>query len=635
MNDEQVRHDSDSEEELGSDASWESFGQGADSDNSWRSRSNSRSRSRSRSRSGSTSGSRRSNLSSEEEEVHVDAGGDRPRRRRGRGLGRDQNPVQGPNLFEWEVYDEFSPDPDQDWLPTGLFSDIDRPRRGVLVDTHDFTPIDYFFLFFPPACFEHIVQETNRYAYQDLFDKADDSYAKRLWRETDRDEIMAFIGLRIAMGLCSQPSQRENWSTWWLTESNFTKVMSRDRSTLVGRYFHFSNNEHRIERGQPNYNLLQKIQPIIDLTQNTYADCYKPSRHLSIDEAVIPFKGRTYVKQYLRDKPHKWGIKVFVLADSSCNFLLKYRIYTGKADFVVDRGRSFGEQIVEQLMTNYLNKGHILYLDNFYTAPKLAYSMMVSQTGVIGTVKENRKDFPVNLKKSKKRMKKQDPPAFMSSGNMVCVTWHDSKRVSLISTVDTNNTCDKRVRAKGEPTGYRLVEKPVIAERYNNYMGGVDHFNQLSMSYRYPYRNYKWYMAVFNFIVETALVNGYTLYTLYSKSSDPPAKVEGAVYFRRKIVDALVRANTQRRQNRHDRPAPNLPVGNRLSSAAANHFPDKFADPKHKPRCHVCSQTFNKRKQTTFFCPGCTNQPPLCVYPCFRLYHTQELYGAARRQYPQ
>ena len=94
MNDEQVRHDSDSEEELGSDASWESFGQGPDSDNSWRSRSNSRSRSRSRS--GSTSGSRRSNLSSEEE-VHVDAGGDKPRRRRGRGLGRDQNP-QGPYL---------------------------------------------------------------------------------------------------------------------------------------------------------------------------------------------------------------------------------------------------------------------------------------------------------------------------------------------------------------------------------------------------------------------------------------------------------------------------------------------------------------------------------------------------------
>ena len=29
---------------------------------------------------------------------------------------------------------------------------------------------------------------------------------------------------------------------------------------------------------------------------------------LSIDEAMIPFKGRLRIKQYMKDKPTKWGL---------------------------------------------------------------------------------------------------------------------------------------------------------------------------------------------------------------------------------------------------------------------------------------------------------------------------------------
>jgi hypothetical protein len=29
----------------------------------------------------------------------------------------------------------------------------------------------------------------------------------------------------------------------------------------------------------------------------------------AVDELIIPFKGRSSLKQYVRNKPHKWGIK--------------------------------------------------------------------------------------------------------------------------------------------------------------------------------------------------------------------------------------------------------------------------------------------------------------------------------------
>ncbi len=50
----------------------------------------------------------------------------------------------------------------------------------------------------------------------------------------------------------------------------------------------------------------------------------------TIDEAMIPFKGRLRFKQYMKDKPMKWGIKVFALADAPTGYVKRLQVYTGK-----------------------------------------------------------------------------------------------------------------------------------------------------------------------------------------------------------------------------------------------------------------------------------------------------------------
>ena len=50
----------------------------------------------------------------------------------------------------------------------------------------------------------------------------------------------------------------------------------------------------------------------------------------SIDEAMIPYKGRLGFKQYIKNKPTKWGIKVFVLADVTVCYVKRLQIYSGK-----------------------------------------------------------------------------------------------------------------------------------------------------------------------------------------------------------------------------------------------------------------------------------------------------------------
>jgi len=60
----------------------------------------------------------------------------------------------------------------------------------------------------------------------------------------------------------------------------------------------------------------------------TYA--YQTSCELAVYEAMIGFKRRFFLKQYLPTKPTKWGIKAWGLADSANGYLLKCDIYKKK-----------------------------------------------------------------------------------------------------------------------------------------------------------------------------------------------------------------------------------------------------------------------------------------------------------------
>ena len=60
-------------------------------------------------------------------------------------------------------------------------------------------------------------------------------------------------------------------------------------------------------------NYVYKVRKLLDLLTGKFKSNYTPSEYVTIDEAMIPFKGRLGFKQYIKDKPTKWGIKVFTL----------------------------------------------------------------------------------------------------------------------------------------------------------------------------------------------------------------------------------------------------------------------------------------------------------------------------------
>lgn len=151
-------------------------------------------------------------------------------------------------------------------------------------------------------------------------------------------------------------------------------------------------------------------------------------------------------------------------------------------------------------------------------------------------------------------------------------------------------------------------------------MGGVDQYDQTSGYYSYPYKSHKWYLTIFHFLIEASLINSFILF----KSKNPQTNISSK-RFRELVCLSLVNEQTCRRAvDKRSQPHPEA-----SARILAPHYPEKFDNPKHRPECKVC-RSIKVRTQTTFHCPTCG--VALCVYPCFKIYHTKENIAAERQK---
>ena len=121
------------------------------------------------------------------------------------------------------------------------------------------------------------------------------------------------------------------WSKKWPFNSiNFASLMSSRRFELILKFFHLNNSDTQPRREEPEFDKLYKVRPLLDLLLPSFRDSYIPTKHLSVDESMISFKGRLSFLQYLPKKPNKWGMKAWVLADSANGYTWGWRLYTGK-----------------------------------------------------------------------------------------------------------------------------------------------------------------------------------------------------------------------------------------------------------------------------------------------------------------
>ena len=146
------------------------------------------------------------------------------------------------------------------------------------------------------------------------------------WDKVNRDDLMAYFGIMIIMGLVDRPSLHD----YWKKDPIFycppiAERMARDRFLEIHRYLHFVDNHSITTPGEPGYDWLCKVRHILSMIHDSWL-LYNPSRECSIDEAMVPYKGRSSLKQYMPKKTVRRGLKVWMRPDAVTGYISQFQV---------------------------------------------------------------------------------------------------------------------------------------------------------------------------------------------------------------------------------------------------------------------------------------------------------------------
>ena len=82
-------------------------------------------------------------------------------------------------------------------------------------------------------------------------------------------------------------------------------LMSRNRFEAINCFFHVVTPEEEAELGN---DPLKKIRPLHDMIKTSCSEYYQPLQELFIDERMVKLKARSHFRQYILNKPTKWGL---------------------------------------------------------------------------------------------------------------------------------------------------------------------------------------------------------------------------------------------------------------------------------------------------------------------------------------
>lgn len=129
-------------------------------------------------------------------------------------------------------------------------------------------------------------------------------------------------------------SQNFGISHFWMKSKanrvkNICKQFSKTRFQQILHFLHFADNDEALDRLDPNYDPLWKMRKFLDHLSTKFEEEAVFTQNLSLDEMIIPFKGRLFYRVYMKDKPHKWGVKVYALCTKD-GYLARFEVYGSK-----------------------------------------------------------------------------------------------------------------------------------------------------------------------------------------------------------------------------------------------------------------------------------------------------------------
>lgn len=458
-------------------------------------------------------------------------------------------------------------------------------------------PIEYFNLLATDQFYNLLVAKTNKYAEEIFSNGVEEQSRITYWTHLTVDEFKIFFGLLFHTGTIRLSRIEDYWKTHYLFNLPvFRRYMSRNRFQAVLRCLHFADNP---PDGEPiPVDRLYKLRPLLDYFNDRMTEIYYPGKNLCIDESVVLCRGRLIFRQYIKNKRHKYGVKLYLLCEAN-GMVQKVVVCTGSNDTDIG-GIDHASNVVHKLLENKLNKGHSVYMDNFYNSVPLAEDLLEKGTYITGTIRKTTKGLPRDL--LDKKLEKGELIA-KHSNNISIQKWKDKREVLIISTEHNGELIITGINKRGQE-----IVKPKSIFAFNKYMGGIDTIDQMLSYYPCERKTLRWNQKLGIHVFQLILLNSYFLYEKHAMD-------KLSLYdYRLKIIDYLLS---------HKCDIRDVAVPDTRDSHESVHSPQfmKMEGKKVslRKRCKLCYAN-GRRKDTTYHCALCPEKPPLCL-ECFPLYH--------------
>lgn len=413
------------------------------------------------------------------------------------------------------------------------------------------TPVQYFRRLVDKPLLDYIRDQTNLYSAQ-----ADISSNFSL----SSNELEQFLGVCFYMSLISVPGTRRYWKNSCRI-SQVADVIPLRRFEQIKTVLHFADNS-LLPLDTPDR--LFKVRNVIESIRNNMR-LIPIEQHLSVDEQIVPYKGKSGLKQYNPKKPKKWGYKFFCLAGAS-GIVYDFEVYCGSTNQPENLPDiSASSNVVIRLAERIpKNQNFLLFYDNWFCSPALQIELIRNGIHSLGTVRTNR--VPDNHLPSDKILQKQgrgryvEKVATQGNTNLRLVKWYDNKAVTLLSTFSSaspETTIKRYDRKKKEQV---TIKCPSAILVYNKFMCGVDLIDSLLALYRTKIRSRKYYLRIFFHLMDMCVIIGWLWYRRACNDCGIPKRQQLSLFdFKADVAQSLCWAGKNGKAEKRGRPSSSAP----------------------------------------------------------------------------
>ncbi|XP_043919782.1 uncharacterized protein LOC122795592 [Protopterus annectens] len=466
--------------------------------------------------------------------------------------------------------------------------------------------LDFMDLMFPPALYDLLARETNRYSQQF---QAEAKKCDTCWTPVTVCDIKAYLGIQIYMSIVKVPRCRMYWSKASLYgHFPIANVMTRDRYNKIHQYFHANDSSQNPPVGSENHDKLHHVRPVLDKVLNACRTQYYPHREVLVDAVMTGYK--VHLQQYIPDMPQHCDLKVWTLADAHNGFIIDFQVQTGNDNNTLEM--SLGENVVKDLTSNLCGKYHHVYFDHFFTSVHLATDLLKQGIYCCGSMRTEKSGWPACLTKVTTQEKSQGQYKQLQNGSLVATVWKDKKSILLLSTNhDPTSPLTYITRRQSNGTVLSLP-CPAVVKQYETYKNRISIANQLWLQYPSIRRLSEKWLYLFWYLWDVAVANAYILYrenvNLVKQSKNGQIKTTSQLDFLMAVSEQLLFGYLKRKRC--------------ISVAKVTFAPDieglHFPVKTKKARCRNCALK-RKRSEPSYMCGTCNVQ--LCI-ECFPEFHS-------------